>query len=88
MPESINFPRGLPEPGNIDRVHGVGHQSSESEKRRFARLLEKEEGKGEEEKKEEEGEREMPSPASGKERASPKEKPSPNGRGRFIDVTI
>jgi len=78
MPESIDFPRNLPEPGNIDRVQGVGHQPNESEKRRFAQLLEKEE-----EKKKEEH------PPKKKEKGEPPQKgASSNGRGKFIDVTV
>ncbi len=81
MPESIDFPRNLPEPGNIDRVEGVGHQPNESEKKRFAQLLEKEK----------EGEREeTPPPAEKKKKEDePSQETSPsNGRGKFIDVTV
>jgi hypothetical protein len=86
MPESIDFPRNLPEPGNVDRVKGVGQQPNESEKRKFTQLLEKEkEGKKEEKEKEEPS----PPPVKRDEKTEPTgQSTSTNGRGKFIDVTV
>jgi len=82
MAESIDFPKDLPEPGSINRVQGVGHRPHESEKRRFAQLLEKDE---EERRKKEEHPPPEPRDEEGK---PPKESSPANGRGKFIDVTV
>ncbi len=84
MPESIDFPRNLPEPGNVDRVQGVGQQPNESEKRKFTQLLEKEK-----EGKKEEKEEPSPPPVKRDEKTEPTgQSTSTNGRGKFIDVTV
>ncbi len=82
MAESIDFPKDLPEPGNINRVQGVGHRPNESEKRKFAQLLEKDE-----EKKKKKKEHLPPAP-QGEKGEPPKKGSSANGRGKFIDVTV